>query len=107
MTMRWYRRLGALLAIGCVLIVGSLGYIALFLTRPIGSGPAGPVVDRARFSQVWSEKQMVLFGVGDSITADLGAESIDVIRELLYRVRTKLCDAMDRVSLWLSNRARH
>ena len=71
------RRLGLLLAIGSMLIVGALAYIALFMTRPIGSGPAGPAVDRARFDRVWSEKDVVLFGVGDSITAGLGADSID------------------------------
>ena len=77
MVMSRSRRLGVLLAIGLVLIVSALGYIALFLTWPIGSGPAGPAVDRARFDRVWSEQDVVLLGVGDSITAGYGADSID------------------------------
>jgi lysophospholipase L1-like esterase len=60
-----------------MLIVGALGYIELFMTRPIGRGPAGPAVKRAPFDRIWSEKPVVLFGVGDSITAGLGADSID------------------------------
>ncbi len=77
MVKRRRRRLALLLAIGSMLIVGVLGYIALFMTRPIGSGPAGPAVDGTRFGRVWSEKPVVLLGIGDSITAGLGAIPIE------------------------------
>lgn len=77
MAKRSYWRIGGLLAIGGVLILGVLGYIALWMARPIGSGPAGPAVDRAAFKPVWSERRVALYGVGDSITAGLGADSIE------------------------------
>ena len=66
-------RIGTLLAIGGLLLFGSWFYIAYFLARPVGSGPAGPTVDRAAFSQTWTDRPVRLIGIGDSITAGLGA----------------------------------
>lgn len=43
------------------------------LKRPPGSGPAGPTVPRAAFAQVWSERPVLLLGLGDSITEGFGA----------------------------------
>jgi lysophospholipase L1-like esterase len=62
-----------LLAIGGLLIAGAVGYQRYWLARPIGSGPAGPAVERDAFSRSWSDRKVLLVGMGDSITAGLGA----------------------------------
>ncbi len=69
------RRLIWLGAIGLMLIAAVLGYRHYWLGRPIGSGPAGPVVSREPFAKVWSERNTVLLGIGDSVTAGFGATS--------------------------------
>ncbi len=69
------RRLYWLIAIGLCLILAALAYIQLWLARPIGTGPAGPPVPREPFAQVWSQRRVLVLGVGDSITAGLGAKS--------------------------------
>lgn len=68
-------RLGLLLSVGASLALLAVAYNALFLSRPIGQGPAGPRVDAADFSTVWSERSVMLQGIGDSITAGLGPRS--------------------------------
>jgi lysophospholipase L1-like esterase len=71
------RRLLLLAALGAVLIAGSAFYIQYFLARPIGSGPAGPAVDREPFQQTWTDRRVKVLGLGDSITAGLGADRIE------------------------------
>ncbi|TWT63408.1 SGNH/GDSL hydrolase family protein [Rubinisphaera italica] len=67
------KRLLILLVFGGIL-VGCVGfYVFFWLTHPIGSGPAGPDVNREAFEEVWSEQDVVLLGFGDSITAGYGA----------------------------------
>jgi lysophospholipase L1-like esterase len=39
---------------------------------PVGEGPAGPSVDRTAFAQPWTERNVLLLGVGDSVTAGFG-----------------------------------
>ncbi|MEZ6135012.1 MAG: SGNH/GDSL hydrolase family protein [Pirellulaceae bacterium] len=68
-------RLVILFCTGVLLVLAAVSYNSLFLARPIGEGPAGPQVDRAQFSEVWTERNILLLGVGDSITAGLGAKS--------------------------------
>jgi lysophospholipase L1-like esterase len=46
-----------------------------WLDRTMGSGPAGPPVDRSRFAQPWSERRVLLLGLGDSVTAGFGASA--------------------------------
>ncbi len=41
--------------------------------HPVGSGPAGPSVNRQAFSHTWSTQKHVLIGIGDSITEGYGA----------------------------------
>ncbi len=43
-------------------------------TPPLGSGPAGPVVDRGAFAETWTDRKVLLLGLGDSITTGFGAE---------------------------------
>jgi lysophospholipase L1-like esterase len=71
------RRLWILAAVGGLLIAGSAFYIQYFLTRPIGQGPAGPTVDSEPFQHVWTDRRVKVLGLGDSITAGLGADRIE------------------------------
>jgi lysophospholipase L1-like esterase len=71
------RRLLILAVVGGLLIAGSAFYIQYFLARPIGRGPAGPAVDSQPFQQVWTDRRVKVLGLGDSITAGLGADRIE------------------------------
>lgn len=71
------KRLITVLSIGVVLIFCAIFYTRYFLARPIGAGPAGPPVDRSAFSEPWTQRSVRLIGIGDSITAGLGADSPD------------------------------
>jgi lysophospholipase L1-like esterase len=66
------RRLRWLGAVGGLLILAVAAYIHFFLYLPMGSGPAGPAVE-APFDQPWTEQQVLLVGLGDSVTAGFGA----------------------------------
>lgn len=72
---RW--RLKAMIACGSLLVLAAVGYSQFFLSRPMGQGPAGPTVDSTRFTAPWSERHVQLVGIGDSVTAGLGARSPD------------------------------
>lgn len=51
--------------------VSSFLYFNIYLSE--GQGPAGPVVPADPFKKVWSEKNILLLGIGDSITDGFGA----------------------------------
>ncbi|HRX81241.1 MAG TPA: SGNH/GDSL hydrolase family protein [Pirellulaceae bacterium] len=70
-------RLCWILLIGAVLIAGAVARITFWHWRPVGEGPAGPVVSRDAFRQEWTTQEVLLFGIGDSVTAGLGAKSAD------------------------------
>lgn len=70
-------RLTAILLIGALLSFIAWFYTQYFFLRPIGSGPAGPPVDRGVFASEWTQATVRLIGLGDSITAGLGAASPD------------------------------
>ena len=66
---RWMR-----LLLGVVLLaIGIASYWQLLIRRPIGDGPAGPLVDRSKFEKPWSDREVLLVGMGDSVTAGFGA----------------------------------
>lgn len=67
------RRLFLLVSLGALLTVGGLGYRHYWLARPVGHGPAGPAVDRNLFEETWTTREVLLLGVGDSVTAGFGA----------------------------------
>lgn len=67
------RRLTVLLSIGAILFAAAGFYLHFYLYHPIGSGPAGPAVDRQAFESIWSDRNVMLVGFGDSITAGFGA----------------------------------
>lgn len=64
-----------LLALAAIIIPGVLGYIEFKLARPVGTGPAGPAVNPATFDKLWTDRSVQVIGLGDSITAGLGANS--------------------------------
>lgn len=62
-----------LLAFLAMLVVaGGLGYCEYWLWRPLGDGPAGPKVPRDAFERPWTNRPILLVGLGDSITAGFG-----------------------------------
>ncbi len=67
------RRLRWIIAIGAAAIAFALLYVHFFLYLPMGSGPAGPAVDRTAFQQPWTDRTVLLVGLGDSVTAGFGA----------------------------------
>ncbi len=67
------KRLRFFLAAGLVAAGLLCAYLYFFVHRPIGQGPAGPAVPAEPFAQVWSERDVVLLGLGDSVTAGFGA----------------------------------
>ena len=71
---RWIRRLVTCFAIALVVVAIFIGWIAYFnVYLPQGVGPAGPEVPTEPFKHVWSEKKVLLLGIGDSITDGFGA----------------------------------
>ena len=69
------RRLRALIVIAALTLLVVVYYREYKFARPVGSGPAGPEVDREAFEVAWSERDVHVLGIGDSITAGLGAKS--------------------------------
>jgi len=67
------KRLLILLLSGAMLIGCGALCRRYCLRSPLGSGPAGPVVPRSAFARVWTERKVLLLGLGDSITAGYGA----------------------------------
>jgi lysophospholipase L1-like esterase len=57
-----------------VALVCSFGlWIYFWQSRPVGAGAAGPPVPREKFAQPWTDRRILLVGLGDSITAGFGA----------------------------------
>ena len=69
---RW-RRLLVLVVAGILVIGLTLVWRHYRYARPVGVGPAGPTVPREAFASTWSERPVVLLGLGDSVTQGLGA----------------------------------
>ncbi len=65
-------RLLLLVAVGAVLIAAAAAYKYLWISLPEGTGPAGPAVALEPFEQVWTERPVLLLGIGDSVTAGFG-----------------------------------
>ena len=49
-----------------------LAYLYFFYAKPVGSGPAGPMVPREAFAKPWTHRKVLLLGLGDSVTAGYG-----------------------------------
>ncbi len=70
-----HKRVARLAACGGFLLLCALFYMRYYLARPVGNGPAGPAVARAPFGKRWTDRKVRLVGIGDSITAGLGAKN--------------------------------
>ncbi len=75
---RWVRRLVRLGLLGTALIIATLAYVYFVFGRPPGEGPAGPAVSAEQFQRPWTQRPVMLVGIGDSVTAGLGASSPDL-----------------------------
>jgi hypothetical protein len=69
------RRLLRLFVVGLLLVAGAIAYIRWWLARPTGRGPAGPAIASEDFARPWTDRPVLLLGIGDSITAGLGADT--------------------------------
>lgn len=73
MTLR--KRLSLIALAGLFVIGGGAAYLFFQLARPIGSGPAGPVIEgRELLAGTWTDQKVLLVGLGDSVTAGFGAQ---------------------------------
>ena len=75
MARRWTgsERLMALLGVAVLVVLAAHHYAVQRRVPPAGSGPAGPAVPAEPFERVWSDGEVVLLGLGDSITRGFGA----------------------------------
>jgi lysophospholipase L1-like esterase len=67
------KRLIWLLIIATGLFASAAAYIEFHFHLPEGSGPAGPAVALEPFVTIWTDRKILLLGVGDSVTAGFGA----------------------------------
>lgn len=67
------KRFTVIAVAGLVLILAALGYVHFWQSAPIGNGPAGPEVSADSFSKPWTDKPVMIVGLGDSVTAGFGA----------------------------------
>ena len=72
---RWSILLVILFGIGAILCYAVVGYIKYRFSQPVGSGPAGPVVSQVPFESTWTDRKVLLLGLGDSVTAGFGVQS--------------------------------
>lgn len=72
-TLLFGRRTKWLVAIGAALILATAAYVHFYLYLPMGTGPAGPPVDQTAFREPWTDRDVLLVGLGDSVTAGFGA----------------------------------
>lgn len=69
-------RISLLSALALAVLVSVLSLREYRYARPVGSGPAGPTVSDAFFKDQWTDRKVHVLGVGDSVTAGLGARSV-------------------------------
>ncbi|QDU25500.1 hypothetical protein ETAA8_05690 [Anatilimnocola aggregata] len=67
------RLLRWLVIVGLLLVGLAAGYIHYWLYLPMGTGPAGRPVPLEPFQAIWTERPVLLVGIGDSVTAGLGS----------------------------------
>jgi len=67
------KRAIGLAALAALLLCAAFAYRSFRGHKPIGTGPAGPTVERAAFARPWTTRPVLLLGLGDSITAGFGA----------------------------------
>jgi len=67
------KRLMGILLVGIGLLGLAFYYLSVYFIHPVGKGPAGPPVSRGAFSDPWTDRPVLLVGLGDSVTAGFGA----------------------------------
>jgi lysophospholipase L1-like esterase len=67
------RRLRIIFATGLLLIIAAFACLYFWFSVPVGNGPAGPVVSPELFARQWTNRPVLLVGLGDSVTAGFGA----------------------------------
>lgn len=70
---RWLRFAARTVTLTVLLALAALAFWHYWLRWPVGAGPAGPPVDRADFARGWTDSEVFLVGLGDSVTAGFGA----------------------------------
>ncbi len=68
-------RLWVLAFLAMVAVAAGLAYCQFWLWRPLGKGPAGPKIPRDLFERPWTNRPVLLVGLGDSITAGFGVSA--------------------------------
>jgi len=64
------------LAIGAALVISVTAASLYFrYSLPIGRGPAGPALPHEAFTNAWASRQILVVGLGDSVTAGFGARN--------------------------------
>lgn len=93
------RRLVGIILAGAMLVALGAFYRHYWLMHPVGSGPAGRAVDRSLFEITWTDRPVVLLGLGDSVTDGFGASGGRSYFELLVQNPTDEFDAMLGINL--------
>ncbi len=67
-------RLLIIVLVGVAFVSAAMVVRSQWLRRPeVGSGPAGPKVPSEPFEKTWTERKVLLLGIGDSVTRGFGA----------------------------------
>jgi len=67
------RRLRIIFVSGLIVMIATTACLYFWFCVPIGSGPAGSVIPSELFAQHWTNRPVLLVGLGDSVTAGFGA----------------------------------
>ncbi|MBN1512669.1 MAG: SGNH/GDSL hydrolase family protein [Phycisphaerae bacterium] len=67
------RRLMVLVLVGAALVASAVGVRHLWFRWPVGEGPVAIAVPRDAFDHVWTMRDVLLLGIGDSVTDGYGA----------------------------------
>ena len=70
------RRLVWLVVAGTAAIAVVFLYLHFWYSRPVGQGPAGPSVPSEKFEFAWTDRPVLVVGIGDSVTAGYGASTL-------------------------------
>jgi len=100
---RWYGFRRRFLLLFLILLAGAwyVRYRLEIAARalPMGEGPAGPAVPTEPFAAVWTDRPVVLLGIGDSITRGFGAGPGRSYFELLHTNRNDVYPGMSAKDL--------
>ena len=71
------KRTYVIIVLAVVLFCAGGSWIYFWQSRPVGSGRAGPAVPREAFASPWTDREVLLVGLGGSVTAGFGARKGD------------------------------